>query len=57
MCTLFNVLKSGKQILQKMNSMFPIQMRKKNNIGYGVEEGYFLFGILAEDIESPIYKC
>lgn len=37
--------------------MFPIQMRQKNNIGYGVEEGYFLFGILAEDIESHMYKC
>lgn len=36
--------------------MFPIQMRQKN-IGYGVEEGYFLFGILAEDIESHMYKC
>lgn len=32
-------------------------MRQKNNIGYGVEEGYFLFRILAEDIEIPIYSC
>lgn len=37
--------------------MFTIWMRQKNKIGYGVEEGYFLFGILAEDIESPMYKC
>lgn len=32
-----------------------IEECKEVNIGYSIEEGYYLFRILAEDIERPMY--